>query len=244
MWTAIKAFLLLGVLSNAAWSQTSCAQTTHLGDRYTICAVTVADRIGLWLNDTTGKPFGSFEAVDEALAPGGYELEFAMNGGMYHDDRRAVGLFVNEQGQQQTLMTREGPGNFGLLPNGVFCVEAARALVMESRQFEQTNPKCRIATQSGPMLVIDGEVHPKFLPDSTSKKWRNGVGVDRNAVTYFAISDNPVRFHDFATLFRDVLETPNALFLDGSISRFHAPALGRSDSGAPMGPILGVTVEK
>ena len=163
-----------------------------------------------------------------------------MNGGMYHDDRRAVGLFINDQGQQQQLMTREGPGNFGLLPNGVFCVEGDTARVIESLAFEQEAPDCRIATQSGPMLVIDGKLHPKFLPDSPSKKWRNGIGVDAEGTVYFAISDTTVRFHDFATLFRDALNAPNALFLDGTISRMHAPALGRSDSGARMGPILGV----
>ena len=38
----------------------------------------------------------------------------------------------------------------------------------------------------------------------------------------------------------DVLGTPNALYLDGSVSRLYAPALGRHDIGFPMGPILGV----
>lgn len=243
MWTAIRAFALLCAFAVCAQAQSSCSETTHLGDRYTICTVKDAARIDLWLKDNTGAPFGEFDVIEQALRESGKTLEFAMNGGMYHDDRRAVGLFINDQGQQQTLMTREGPGNFGMLPNGVFCVAGDQAAVFESRSFAEGGPECRIATQSGPMLVIDGALHPRFLPDSPSRKWRNAVGVDANGVTYFAISDDPVRFHDFATLFRDVLKTPNALYLDGTISRLYAPDLGRSDRGAAMGPILGVVAE-
>lgn len=223
---------LLCLLATVAQAQ-NCKQIDHLDDAYTVCSTTDPSRIQLWLNADDGTVYGDFDRIDA-------DLLFAMNGGMYHDDRRAVGLFVNEGGQQQSLMTRAGPGNFGLLPNGVFCVEGDKARVIESGSFADEGPACRIATQSGPMLVIDGKLHPKFLPDSTSKKWRNGIGVDENGHVHFAISDDAVRFHDFATLFRDVLNSPNALFLDGTISRLHAPELGRSDGGARMGPILGV----
>lgn len=231
--------LLLYLCATIAQAQ-SCKQVTHLGDDYTVCTVADPSQIELWLTNADGDVYGDFSVVDAELAQDGQRLAFAMNGGMYHDDRRAVGLFINDQGQQQQLMTRDGPGNFGLLPNGVFCVDDGGARVIESLAFKLQAPQCRIATQSGPMLVIDGALHPKFLPDSPSKKWRNGIGVDTGGAVHFAISDGPVRFHDFATLFRDALNAPNALFLDGTISRFHAPELGRSDSGAQMGPILGV----
>ncbi|WP_299193187.1 phosphodiester glycosidase family protein [uncultured Litoreibacter sp.] len=236
---SLLTFLLAWAFSTALHADT-CRQVDHLGDQYTICTTTDPTRIVLELLDEDGTVIGDFEALDRLLAAKGETLSFAMNGGMYHDDRRAVGLFINEQGQQQSLMTREGPGNFGLLPNGLFCVTGNTAYIFESRAFERDPTDCRIATQSGPMLVIDGQLHPKFLPDSPSKKWRNGVGVDAAGAVHFAISDNAVRFHDFATLFRDVLNAPNALFLDGTISRMHAPSLGRSDRGARMGPILGV----
>jgi uncharacterized protein YigE (DUF2233 family) len=67
------------------------------------------------------------------------------------------------------------------------------------------------------------------------------VGVSADGRTaYLAISDRPVTFHTFARLFRDGLATPEALYLDGSISRLFAPDLGRADFGRPMGPILGL----
>ena len=92
------------------------------------------------------------------------------------------------------------------------------------------------------MLVIEGELHPAFNEDGPSRKRRNGVGVSEDGqILYFAISDVPVNFHSFATLFRDELDTPNALFLDGYVSKLYAPDLGRNEAGLDMGPIVGVT---
>lgn len=232
--------LFFAVLGVPVLAEDTCRTVTHLGDSYDVCTTSDPARIDLWRADAYGQIYGEFSAIEDMLAAKDQTLAFAMNGGMYHDDRRAVGYYVDVHGLQTQLMTREGPGNFGLLPNGVFCVEDGRATITESRMFRDAPRDCRIATQSGPMLVIDGALHPDFLPDSTSRKWRNGIGVGADGSVHFAISNGAVRFHDFATLFRDVLNAPNALFLDGSISRFHAPSLGRSDSGAQMGPILGV----
>ncbi|MBT8408800.1 MAG: phosphodiester glycosidase family protein, partial [Alphaproteobacteria bacterium] len=109
-----------------------------------------------------------------------------------------------------------------------------------ARQFAASDPDCRYATQSGPMLVIDGRLHPRFLPRSDSRFVRNGVGVTENGSLIAAISNRPVNFHRFARFFRDVLKTPNALFLDGKVSRLYAPGLDRHDLGFPMGPMLGV----
>ena len=54
------------------------------------------------------------------------------------------------------------------------------------------------------------------------------------------MSRRPVTFSEFARLFRDGLGLPDALYFDGNVSRLHAPALGRSDFGPPMGPIVGL----
>ncbi|MEO1749932.1 MAG: phosphodiester glycosidase family protein, partial [Pseudomonadota bacterium] len=87
----------------------------------------------------------------------------------------------------------------------------------------------------------DSALHPRFLPKSDSLHIRNGVGTSADgSKVWFAISQEPVNFHSFARLFRDHLKTPNALFLDGSISKLFAPDLNRRDLGFPMGPIIGV----
>jgi len=91
--------------------------------------------------------------------------------------------------------------------------------------------------------VIDGELHPRFRENSSSLNIRNGVGVSEDGRRMvLAIADEPVNFHHFARLFRDGLQTPNALYLDGRVSRLHAPGIDRSDFGFPVGPIIGIVL--
>jgi uncharacterized protein YigE (DUF2233 family) len=164
-----------------------------------------------------------------------------MNAGMYHQDRSPVGLY-REDGEDQTrIVTSDGPGNFGLLPNGVLCLTDDSARVYESLSYVANEPSCRDATQSGPMRVIDGDLHPRFLKDGTSKYIRNGVGTSADGtIAVFAISNNNVNFHTFGRLFRDYLKLPNALYFDGKISRLYAPTLNRADLGFRLGAIIGV----
>ena len=49
-------------------------------------------------------------------------------------------------------------------------------------------------TQSGPMLLIDGKLHPEITDDGPSRTRRNGVGVDRQGRAHFVISEGPVSF--------------------------------------------------
>lgn len=238
------ALLLLAGLAAPQAGAAACRDVLFEETSFTLCEVTADQDLRLFNMGPEG-PFGGFRAVDQALADQGLELGFAMNAGMFHRDLDPVGLFVAEGVETAPLVTREGPGNFGLLPNGVFCWGEGAFRLWESRRFRDESPACRFATQSGPMLVIGGELHPRLIPDSDSLHIRNGVGVSadgRRAV--FAISNDEVNFHRFARLFRDHLALPDALYFDGSVSRLHAPALGRSDGGRPIGPIVGTVVPK
>ena len=94
------------------------------------------------------------------------------------------------------------------------------------------------ATQSGPMLVIEGALHPAIQDDGSSRLIRNGVGVRGARIAVFVISDDPVSFGKFARLFRDDLGCANALFLDGTVSSLWAPELNRKDAVAPLGPMV------
>lgn len=227
----------------AAPATAECRDTAFEGLSFSLCTLAPGDDLRLFLDDGTSQVLGSFARVDAMLAASGERLDFAMNGGMFHSDRQPVGLFIADGVERQRIVTRAGPGNFGMLPNGVFCATGAGFAVIESRSFAEAPPDCTLATQSGPMLVIEGALHPRFLPDSTFRAIRNGVGVradGRSAA--FVISNQPVTFHEFARFFRDALGMGQALYLDGNLSRLHAPALGRSDWGRPMGPIIGRVV--
>ena len=219
----------------------TCENARYEGNRYTICTVRPAEEnLRLFLRDQDGDIYGHFSSI-EAQLDNDQTLSFGMNAGMYHLDRSPVGLYLEDGAQESQLYPNSGPGNFGLVPNGVFCIRATRADVIESLRYQDAAPDCTYATQSGPMLVIDGELHPRFLPDSTSKFIRNGVGTSTDGKTaIFVKSENSVNFHEFARFFRDILKLPQALYFDGKISRLHASDLGRSDSGFWLGPIVGV----
>lgn len=243
---AARLLAALCALWAAPLAAVECRNLTHDGNRYAVCEVDPArDDLRLFLNGEDGRPLGQFGAVDAALAAEGRRLAFAMNAGMYHDDRAPVGHYVEDGQEAMRVITAPGPGNFGLLPNGVFCIRDGRADVFETGAYLRRAPACRYASQSGPMLVIGGALHPRFLVDSRSRYIRNGVGTSadgRRAV--FAISRHPVTFHEFGRLFRDALALPEALYFDGNISRLYAPELGRNDAGFALGPIVGVVVDR
>ncbi len=220
----------------------TCEDVNYEGRSYTACTVdATTENLGLFHHDADGAVIGSFSALEDH--PDVQALAFAMNAGMYHDDRSPVGHYVEDGVQTMRVITNAGPGNFGLLPNGVFCINDDSAQVYETLDYVETAPECRDATQSGPMLVIDGALHPRFLPHSTSRFVRNGVGTSADGTTaVFVISNDNVSFHEFGSFFRDYLALPNALYFDGKVSRLYARDQGRRDFGfSSLGPMVAVT---
>jgi uncharacterized protein YigE (DUF2233 family) len=237
---ALLCTALLALMAGPA-AATDCRHLSYEGNSYTLCAVDpTTEDLRLFLYDDSGTPHGQFGTLNRALSERGETLGFAMNAGMYHDNRAPVGHYIEDGQELMRVIPNAGPGNFGLLPNGVLCLLPGKAQVIETLRYIEQSPACTHATQSGPMLVIDGALHPRFLPDSTSRYVRNGVGTSADGTrAVFVISNNPVTFHAFGSLFRDALELPNALYFDGNISRLYAPDLGRDDFGFALGPIVG-----
>jgi uncharacterized protein YigE (DUF2233 family) len=232
-------FVAIGAITSARAQGSICSAVTHGGDNYVVCQIDLRlHRLDLFLRDRKGDPFGSLTALNRQLQADGQRPLFTMNAGMYHADLDPVGLYVENGRQFVSASTTNGPGNFHMKPNGVFFVANGKAGVMETGQFLRRNIRPEIATQSGPMLVINGKLHPKFPSEGVSRKVRNGVGVKDGDTVFFAISEGAVTFTDFAKLFLDRLGTPNALFLDGSVSSLSAPGIDRSGF-RPLGPIFG-----
>lgn len=179
----------------------------------------------------------SFAGLDGWLRGRGERIVMATNAGLFHVDHRPVGLHV-EGGVEYAPVERTagGRGNFWLLPNGVFAVADGRASITATddwppKRFTRRAP--RIAVQSGPLLVRDGDLHPAFVEDSEHLRIRSAVGVRGGSTAVFVLSAGPVRFHDLATLFRDRLDCPDALYLDGGISGLRAPGVPLARSAAP-----------
>ena len=239
----IALFLLIAFSACREETPHACEDIRFEEQPFTVCHFAAGDPgLTLFHTHADGTPYGDFDRLAETVGADGSQLVFAMNAGMYHDDRRPVGLYIEGGTETAHLVTRAGPGNFGLLPNGVFWVDAdGQAHVTETLTYEALAPEVRFATQSGPMLVIGGALHPAFNADGPSRKRRNGVGISADGRTvWFAVSDAPVNFHTFARLFRDRLGAPDALYLDGVVSRLYAPELGRDESGPDMGPIVAI----
>ena len=196
-------------------------------------------RIGMMNLGADKQPFGSLSAfagtVDNAT------VAFAMNGGMYGDDLKPIGYFVQNGERQKELNRAEGDGNFYMKPNGVFFGSGGTWQVLGSNTFfEKVGDRPEFGTQSGPLLLIDGKLHPEIQDDGPSKAIRNGVGVDASGKAHFVLSDAPISFGQLARYFRDEVKVTMALYLDGQVSSLWDPAAGRMDKGR-VGPIIVVT---
>ncbi|AIT78868.1 phosphodiester glycosidase family protein [Novosphingobium pentaromativorans] len=200
--------------------------------------------IHMVLGPKGGVPYRSLSQLAVDRPEMSHEVAFAMNGGMFDEKGQPIGYYVEDGNRLHTLNRNEGYGNFHLLPNGVFYGDTdGHWAVRTSEDFAQSvSHRPQFGTQSGPMLVIAGKLHPRIAPDGQSLKLRNGVGVDRDGNAHFVISDEPISFGRLARYFRDALDCPNALFLDGSVSSLWDPHMGRVDGGPPLGPLI--VVEK
>ncbi|OTG82825.1 hypothetical protein B9T33_03970 [Acinetobacter sp. ANC 5054] len=207
-----------------------------------VVEITDLSNLQLYLNDKHGQPYQDFQRLKTSLQPICKKMEFAMNAGMYQANLSPVGLYI-ENGVQQKSLNRatKGFGNFLIQPNGVLAWNANQAIITTTQKYAASNFKARNATQSGPMLVIDGHMNQNFLAKSDSLKIRNGVGI-KNGKLYFVISRTGVSFYAFAQYFKDNLGVKDALYLDGSISSAVISDLNRFDRNLrPLGPIVAYT---
>lgn len=222
-------------------------QITFKEKKYTILIIDPEKaEIGLFLSGKKSMP-SEMEHLAEVTSKEGKILRMAMNAGMFDPALKPLGLFVNSGNTPFPINLNTGlHGNFyELTPNGVFAIDSNNvAYIVESTKFASKfdKIKIKIATQSGPMLVIDRKFNKWFNDGSTNLNIRNGVGVTPDNCVIFAISDDKVNFHEFSELMRDFLSCDNALYLDGFVSHMYFPEFKRSLANKyPLGPILTIT---
>ncbi|WEK46957.1 MAG: phosphodiester glycosidase family protein [Candidatus Andeanibacterium colombiense] len=221
-----------------------CQKTEFEKIPLTLCVADPAvDTIRTALGPPDGEPWRSLASFSTSRAPDAPPVAFALNAGMFDDDGEPIGYYVEGGDKKHALNRNQGPGNFHMLPNGVFYGSAGKWHVASAEDFfAHVTERPDFGTQSGPMLVIDGQLHPKIDPDGKSLRIRNAVGIDCQGRALFVISDQPLSFGTLARFYRDELRVKNALFLDGTVSSLWDPKSGRLDNGIPIGPLI--VVEK
>jgi uncharacterized protein YigE (DUF2233 family) len=165
-----------------------------------------------------------------------------MNGGMFTPEYTPVGLYIQNFKTIRKINNVSGGGNFGLKPNGIFYLTADNKAVICKTEDFKNNGKVKYATQSGPMLLINGQVHPAFNKNSENFNIRNGVGILPDGSVLFAISKEGVTFYDFAMFFKNK-GCKNALYLDGAISQMYCPEKGMLQMDEKFGVIIGVAIQ-
>ena len=242
------AFLVLAATSFVTHNDSAVAQAQpchskeYAHNAYTVCEVDLGKQtVRLYWKRSDGTPYAYLSSLPRALEHETGKLLFATNAGMFDPALKPVGVYVKQGRELVRVSTASGYGNFHMKPNGIFYIAAGRAVVAETQAFLKQRPQADLVTQSGPMLVINGRLHPRFDRGSTSLKARNGVGVRADGKIIFAISQGEASFDALARLFRDGLNCPNALFLDGrSASSLYIPSLNSPGNLLPLGPMLGV----
>ncbi|MEM8889568.1 MAG: phosphodiester glycosidase family protein [Bacteroidota bacterium] len=195
--------------------------------------------LDFYWKDAQGENYSNFARLKKALKAEGKKLIFAMNGGMFLKDQSPQGLFIEKGFLHKELDEKEeGYGNFYLQPNGVFYLDQKnKAYILPSTSFSYTE-EIKYATQSGPMLVIDGALHPAFREGSENLHIRNGVGLLEDGKLLFAMSNERINFFDFASFFKE-RGCSQALYLDGFVSKTYLPEKGLEQMDGAFGVIIG-----
>lgn len=185
--------------------------------------------------------YKNFQNLKSEIEEKKEELIFAMNGGMYNKDLSPQGLYIENGVTKSKIDTiKNGYGNFYLQPNGIFFLTNENKPGICTTKMYNNAENVKYATQSGPMLLIDGKIHHKFNEGSSNVHIRNGVGILPNGNLLFVMSKEKINFYDFATYFKQN-GCENALYLDGFVSRTYLPSKNWKQLDGNFGVIIGET---
>lgn len=236
----MKRKLLIGVVILACYCFCSIwASPAQMEDDRFLSFVTEPAEIGLYWKDEHGQVIGSIQNLKCIIERKGRKLRFAMNGGMYTQESSPLGLYIENKVTLSPLNNGSGEGNFYLKPNGFFYITGNnKAVICRTPDFRNEG-NIKFATQSGPMLLWNGAIHPVFKKGSAQVNIRNGVGILPDHRVIFAISKQEVNFYDFAAFFKN-RRCQAALYLDGFVSQAYAPEQHWMQLDGAFGVMIGV----
>lgn len=171
------------------------------------CQVFHPSQIQMHWKNKRGEPYVYFDSLLKEHP----KAIFAMNAGMFTPEHKPVGLYIERWNELvPKKIVNSGKSNFAIQPQGVFAVDDIKAWIVPVKEFFG---RAKYATQSAPMIVINGKINPN-LPEG-GRIIRNGVGIRKDGKVFFAIKT--MTFREFARHFIDNGCT-QALYLDGGIS--------------------------
>jgi uncharacterized protein YigE (DUF2233 family) len=222
----------------------SCEKGKQINPDFVIYSADMKkDKIEFFWKNNQNQPFKSIENLKKYVNTQNQDLKFAMNGGMFSENNIPKGLYIENFKTLHPIDTLSGEGNFYLKPNGIFYITKSNEFTVISTENFRTNSDIKFATQSGPMLIINGKTNPVFQKNSDNLNIRNGVGILENGNPIFVMSKKKINFYNFALLFKN-LGCKNALYLDGFVSRTYLPEENWIQEDGDFGVIIGITKEK
>lgn len=222
----------------------SCKEDRQINPDFVVYPVdTKNEKIEFFWKNNQNQPFRNIQNLKKYATTKNQDLKFAMNGGMFIENNIPKGLYIENFNTLHPIDTLSGEGNFYLKPNGIFYITRSNESAVISTENFRTDSDIRFATQSGPMLIINGKMNPIFQKNSGNLNIRNGVGILKNGNPVFVMSKKKINFYDFASFFKS-LGCKNALYLDGFVSRAYFPEENWIQEDGDFGVMIGITTAK
>lgn len=214
------------------------------GKRFRAVLVNPAQVTLHWKN-AAGRPYRYFSTLKKALEADNKRPLVLMNAGIYDKNDQPAGLHIENGNLLKKLNTHKGGGNFHLQPNGVFFIDKKnRARIVTTAAYKKHHIRSktiRLATQSGPMMLINGRINSKFIPDSRSFYSRTGIcTTPKNRLYFLSTAYMTSNFYQFAQAAKR-LGCHNALYLDGNIAKLYTAGENSTFHFVPLVGILSVT---
>lgn len=201
------------------------------------------DKVELFWKNNKNKPLKSLKNLKDFVVSKNLNLKFAMNGGMYIQNNIPKGLYIENYKILNPIDTLSGEGNFYLKPNGIFSIRKSGNYEILPTELFKFNSEIKFATQSGPILILNGKINSIFQKNSKNLNIRNGIGILKNGEAVFVMSKKEIAFYDFAELFKN-LGCENALYLDGLVSKSYYPSQNWIQENGNFGVMIGVISDK
>ena len=204
------------------------------------------DALRMFWKDDNKLVLGKFFRLRAWLRTQRDDVVCATNAGIYDEDQRPLGLYIEKGVTLRRLNVRKNAyGNFYLQPNGVFLIRDRQADIVDTDRFaverETLMPGVLFATQSGPILIQNGKINATFSAESENRLIRNAVCTTSPHEIVLAVSHGPINFYEFSQFLRDKIGCINALYLDGNISRMYPG--DATNLSADFGVLIAVTKE-